>query len=43
MENRSLFNRELNQDEFENAISVGLKMNEVLTLFGKTGKEMDEW
>lgn len=43
METKSLFYTKLNQDEFENAISVGLKMNEILTLFGKSGKEMDKW
>lgn len=45
MENgyKSLYNTELNQENFESAIAVGMRMPEMLTLFGVTGQEMDKW
>ena len=40
---RSLMDVELNQENFESAIAVGTRMSNMLTLFGVSGKEMDEW
>lgn len=33
----------LNKDNFEGAIAVGAKPQEILTMFQKTGTEMDVW
>lgn len=33
----------LNIENFEGAIAVGLKPNEIRSMFQKTGKELDEW
>ena len=34
---------QLTVEKFEGAIAVGMNMQQILTMFEKTGKEMDEW
>ena len=34
---------QLSKEKFEGAIAVGRMPNQILTMFNKTGKEMDEW
>lgn len=43
MKDSILKNTQLNIENFEDYIAVGTKPQQILTVFRKTGKEMDEW